>query len=444
MVVLGWMLSIWKLRVGAEAYYLEQVARGLDDYYTGAGESAGEWLGTGTAALGLAGLVTADDLHAVLAGLAPGTGLSPNGDQLRTWKGRVPGFDLTFSAPKSVSVLYALGDPIVRAEVVDAHQRPSTDALGWFEREACFVRRGSNNRMIAGASAGCRRMRATGFVAAAFRHRTSRAGDPQLHSHVLVANIARGPDGRWTALDGQALYRSARAAGALYQSVLRDQLSRRLGVEWRPVRNDLADIAGVPDRVLELFSKRRREIEDELERQGASGLEAGNAAALATRSAKTVVDASTLDARWREEAASVRYDSADIDAAARLGSCRSAVWCSISPRAACWSRCPTRARGTGRGAGVDRRVRVADRQSSVGPRWGGDDGIRCSPKWPPNCVVVGRCGWSSNSRMPCWHDPIWSPFPPNPAPTPLGSNTSSRPDDCWRSSATSSHGSHRK
>ncbi|MDJ0769259.1 MAG: MobF family relaxase, partial [Ilumatobacter sp.] len=312
-------MSIWKLRVGAESYYLEQVARGLDDYYTGAGESAGEWLGIGTATLGLAGAVAADDLHAVLAGLAPGTGLSPNGQQLRTWKGRVPGFDMTFSAPKSVSVVYALGDPIVRAAVVDAHQTAVADALAWLEREACFVRRGSNNRMVTGSGSGCRRMRAAGFVAAAFRHRVSRAGDPQLHSHVLVANIARGPDGRWTALDGQALYRSARAAGALYQTVLRDELSRRLGVEWRPARNDMADIAGVPDRVLELFSKRRHEIEDELERQGASGLEAGNAAALATRAAKTVVDTATLDERWQDEAAAVGFGPADIDALLAAG-----------------------------------------------------------------------------------------------------------------------------
>ena len=231
----------------------------------------------------------------------------------------MPGFDLTFSAPKSVSVLYALGDPILRADVVDAHQTAVADALGWLEREACFVRRGSNNRMVTGSGSGCRRMRAAGFVAAAFRHRVSRAGDPQLHSHVLVANIARGPDGRWTALDGQALYRSARAAGALYQTVLRDEPSRRLGVDWRPVRNDMADIAGVPDRVLELFSKRRHEIEDELERQGASGLDAGNAAALATRTPKTVVETATLDQRWRDEAAIVGYRPADVDALLAAG-----------------------------------------------------------------------------------------------------------------------------
>ncbi len=114
------MLSLWKLRVGAEAYYLGQVARGLDDYYIGGSETRGRWIGTGAGLLDLADDVTSDDLRAVLAGLAPGTGLSPNGTQIRTWKGRVPGFDLTFSAPKSVSVMYAFGDVLTRNDIVEA------------------------------------------------------------------------------------------------------------------------------------------------------------------------------------------------------------------------------------------------------------------------------------------------------------------------------------
>ena len=151
------MLSLWKLRVGAEAYYLGQVAEGLDDYYTGHGEMPGRWLGNAAGALGLGGTVSGDDLRAVLAGLNPGTGQTPNGDRLRTWKGRVPGFDLTFSAPKSVSVLYALADPLVRGQIVEALDAAVDDAVGWLEREACFVRRGSNNRATArGASGGLR------------------------------------------------------------------------------------------------------------------------------------------------------------------------------------------------------------------------------------------------------------------------------------------------
>ena len=140
------MLSLWKLRVGAEAYYLGQVARGLDDYYIGGSETRGRWIGTGAGLLDLADDVTSDDLRAVLAGLAPGTGLSPNGTQIRTWKGRVPGFDLTFSAPKSVSVMYAFGDVLTRNDIVEALDCAVGEAVRWLEREACFVRRGSNNR----------------------------------------------------------------------------------------------------------------------------------------------------------------------------------------------------------------------------------------------------------------------------------------------------------
>jgi conjugative relaxase-like TrwC/TraI family protein len=100
------VLSLWKLRVGSEAYYLSRVASGLEDYYTPVrGEVAGQWVGNGAPALGLTGEVEGDDLQAVLAGLAPGTGLTPNGAELRAVRRRVPGFDLTFSVPKSVSVV---------------------------------------------------------------------------------------------------------------------------------------------------------------------------------------------------------------------------------------------------------------------------------------------------------------------------------------------------
>ncbi len=133
------------------------------------------------------------------------------------------------------------------------------------------------------AEFGTRRLPGAGFVAAGFRHRTSRAGDPQLHSHVLVANLTRGPDGRWSALDGQAVYRSRRAAGAVYDTAVRAELTRRLGVGWVLNQRGDGEIAGIPRRVLRLFSKRRNEIEDELDRIGAAGPVAAAAATLRTR-----------------------------------------------------------------------------------------------------------------------------------------------------------------
>jgi conjugative relaxase-like TrwC/TraI family protein len=310
------MLSLWKLRVGAEAYYLGQIARGLDDYYIGGSETQGRWIGTGAGLLDLADDVTSDDLRAVLAGLAPGTGLSPNGTQIRTWKGRVPGFDLTFSAPKSVSVMYAFGDVLTRNDIVEALDCAVGDAVRWLEREACFVRRGSNNRDAKIAPFeqwGTRRVQAAGFIAAGFNHRTSRAGDPQLHTHVLVANLAKGPDGRWSALDGQALYRSKIAAGTVFQTALRNELSSRLGVEWLPVTGGVADIAGIPRKVLKHFSKRRNEIETELERTGRTGAAAAADATLATRTVKLDIDQDTLDETWCDDGATIDYGCDDID-----------------------------------------------------------------------------------------------------------------------------------
>jgi len=310
------MLSLWKLRVGAEAYYLSQVARGIDDYYSGAGETAGRWFGTGSDILNLPDAVDGDDLRAILAGLVPGTGLSPNGTQIRAFKDRVPGFDLTFSAPKSVSVMYAFADPIVRAEVVAAVDAAVEDAMSWLEREACFVRRGSNNRRSKVApfeTWGTRRLPGAGFIAAGFRHRTSRAGDPQLHTHVLIANLTRGPDGRWSALDGQALYRSKLAAGVVFQTALRDEMTRRLGVRWRPVHDHVADIAGIPQKVLTHFSKRRNEIEGELERTGQAGPAAADRATLATRREKVEIDQETLDGQWRVDGATVSFRAENIN-----------------------------------------------------------------------------------------------------------------------------------
>ena len=309
------MLSLWKLRVGAEAYYLSQVASGLDDYYSGEGETAGRWVGAASHGLGLDGEVSGEDLRALLAGLAPGTGLTPNGTRLRAHPRRVPGFDLTFSVPKSVSVAYALGDPLVQAAIVHAAEAAVADAIAWLEREACHVRRGTNRQDAKGRVAdwGTRRMPGAGFVAAQFAHRTSRAGDPQLHWHVLVANTTKGPDGRWSALDATGIYRSQRVAGVIFQAALRRQLTDRLGVGWTPPIRDACEIAGIPRRILRLFSKRRVEIQAELDRLGASGPKAAEAATLATRRAKSATDANLLVARWQREADGAGWGPTDLD-----------------------------------------------------------------------------------------------------------------------------------
>lgn len=320
------MLSVAKLRVGQEAYQLSGVAQSLDDYYTGAGEATGQWVGAGAELLGLDGEVDPDDLRAVLAGIAPGTGgLTPNGETPRPHPRRVPGFDLTFKAPKSVSVLYGVSDdPRVQAAIIEAGQTAVSDALAWLEREAINVRRGTGNEAFlndlaardpeAAAAARIRSVSAHGVVAAAFRHRTSRAGDPLLHWHTLVANVAPGPDGRWTAFVHPDLYRAVRAAGEVFQASLRAELTATLGIEWRPGRH-VPEIAGVPDALCELFSKRSQQITDWLDATGTPDTPAGRqAAVLATRRGKPEVEHERFDTAWKAEAVAAGWGPVEAEA----------------------------------------------------------------------------------------------------------------------------------
>jgi hypothetical protein len=139
-------------------------------------------------------------------------------------------------------------------------------------------------------------------MAATFRHRTSRAGDPLLHWHTLVANLVEGPDGRWSAFVHPDLYPPARAASEVFQTVLRAEFSQRLGVEWRPGRH-VREIAGVPDALCEVFSKRSREIEDWLAATGTPSDAAGRQeAVLATRRNKPEVEHERFDTAWKAEA----------------------------------------------------------------------------------------------------------------------------------------------
>ena len=256
------MLSIGKLTVEQSRYYERQVAQGRDDYYSGRGESPGRWAGRSGGMLGLTGEVDEDGFAALMEGRHPGTG-----ERLKRVGGRskVAAFDLTFSAPKSVSVLFAVGGPALGGALVEAHESAVAAAVGYLEREACRVRRGRG---------GIRHEVGEGFVAAAYRHRMSRAEDPQLHTHVVAANMARGADGRWTALDATPIYQHAKAAGFLYQAHLRAAVRECLPwVGWGPVRKGMAEIEQVAPEVLREFSTRRRQIEERERELAASGVD---------------------------------------------------------------------------------------------------------------------------------------------------------------------------
>jgi conjugative relaxase-like TrwC/TraI family protein len=259
------VLSIGKLTVEQSRYYERQVAQGRDDYYSGRGESAGRWTGAGTESLQLGGRVDDDGFVALMDGRDPGTG-----ERLKRVGGRskVAAFDLTFSAPKSVSVLFAIGEPALAGALVAAHESAVDAALGYLEREACRVRRGRG---------GVRQEIGEGFVAAAYRHRMSRAEDPQLHTHVVAANMARGADSRWTALDATPIYQHAKAAGYLYQAHLRAAIRERVPwVRWGLVRNGMAEIDQLAPEVLREFSTRRRQIEERERELVAAGVEVGD------------------------------------------------------------------------------------------------------------------------------------------------------------------------
>jgi conjugative relaxase-like TrwC/TraI family protein len=285
------VLSIGKVGGGNgdPRYYIDTVAQGNDDYYTHRGEAQGQWEGSGAHDRGLTGGVEDDQFLNLL------TEPSTIANKPKT----VLAYDLTFSAPKSVSVIYGIADRTISPVLRQAHDDAVRDALGYLERHATWTRRGKNGKHL---------LRGEGLTVAAFRHRTSRAGDPQLHTHAVVANTTHA-DGRDTALDGRALYAHQRTAGFLYQAALRKNLADALGVEWEPVRNGMAEISGIDDEVLKHFSRRSQEIRERLAEVGGRSAHAAEVAALETRKTKDYsVPTERLRGEWRARAAELGLD----------------------------------------------------------------------------------------------------------------------------------------
>ena len=298
------MLSLGKLAAGQQQYYEAEVARGLEEYYSGEKEAPGEWMGAAAGRLGLEGEVGSVDFERVLSHEDPATGAPLACGRVQP---KVVGFDATFSAPKSVSLLYGVGSPEVSNEVRNAHDAAVAAAVSVLEVHAAVGRRGA---------AGCWSVAGEGLVGAAFRHRTSRAGDPQLHTHVVVPNLVQAAsDGRWSALDAaRGLYPWARPVGHLYEAQLRWELTRRLGVGWGPVRNGIAEVDGIPRPVLEEFSTRRREISDHLAERVLSSARSAQIAAYATRRAKDRTTAPhSLFEEWRAKAAALGVTATSLD-----------------------------------------------------------------------------------------------------------------------------------
>lgn len=393
------MISIGRLSNATTAadYYLNRQAGCSLDYYTGAGERRGGWLGDGARAIRLSGELT-DAHERVFRGLLNGVGLDGQAlarPELRTdprglldarplvaavraaghvvpsaadrpgWPAldalarradrsplasvtvradvalaigqaasldvrqvyadagasldealehvderidvRRPGYDVVFSAPKSVSVAYGLASPEIADEVRQAHDAGINEAMRYLE---LFVARGARGKHREGQHVV--RVGTDGLIAAAFEHRSSRADDPQLHTHVVIANLLRGQDGQWTAIDSAALYRHQLTAGYIYQAVLRGELTRRLGAEWTRVRRGVAEIAGVPNGLCREFSQRRQAIENRLAERGESGMDAARKACLDTRPPKQRIPEVTQRERWHARATEKGFDPADL------------------------------------------------------------------------------------------------------------------------------------
>jgi conjugative relaxase-like TrwC/TraI family protein len=294
------VLRVAKVRKGGHAYYLEVAGNGAG---TGI-EAPGRWLGTGAGALGLHGEVAGDALGAVLEGDDPLTmrRLGRSHDRVT-----VAGFDLSFCAPKSVSMLHALGPPEVAGDVRASHVAAVDAALDYVERRAVAVRRPRAGAIVP--------VPAEAVATAGFVHRVSRALDPHLHSHVVMANLGRGPEGTFSALDGRGIYAHAPAAAALYHAQLRHELTTRLGVAWEPLRHGRADIAGIGPEARRAFSQRSTEIAEHLAARGLRGSHARRIAGHATRPPRDVHrGVEDLRPAWQDRAELVGLGPRALDA----------------------------------------------------------------------------------------------------------------------------------
>jgi conjugative relaxase-like TrwC/TraI family protein len=299
--------------LAADQLQRDGASRGPIDYYLDPNEPAGRWWGRGRGAVGLAGDVQPEQLAAMLQSRHPGHGRSL-GRGFGAKSARA--YDATFSVPKSVSVLWALSpEPFVRAEVLAAHDAAVVAALDWLEHHGGVTRRGKD---------GVHQVDAQGLVAALFRQHTSREADPQLHTHAVIWGKVQDPTGKWLSLDARFLKYQQRSIGWVYAAALRSELSARLGVSWGEVNEGHADIDGVPDGLLKLFSQRNAQVEATLAKAVAAWVDAHDGAepdprtlyrlercaVLASRPGKSEpVEADQLRAEWAARAKHAGFDA---------------------------------------------------------------------------------------------------------------------------------------
>lgn len=318
------MVGVTKIQRGNAGYWLAAVAEGGEDYYTKPGEAPGEWVGELADELGLHGQVDATGYSAILEGRNPHDGTTlvarpdtrfrerPDGTQKRVEP--VLGYDVRFSAPKSVSLLYAFGSESVRERIVAVMNEAVRQGVAHLEQHACMVQRGQG---------GARIEPGVGFVGMAFRHRMSRGGDIALHVHVVISNLTRAAsDGKWLSLASprgrSPLFPHAKSAGVVFQAALRAGILREFGLEFQSVKNGYADLKGFSRELIDTFSTRSREIADWMEKHGVFTVAAAQVAAYRTRKAKDHgVDVDARLVEWEERAAPLGFTRESVETMVR-------------------------------------------------------------------------------------------------------------------------------
>ena len=290
------MLSMKNVGVSQDVgHYYENA----DNYYTQE-QTPSQWQGQAAENLGLQGEVKIEDFQPLIEGVLP------NGKTLQVAAaGRRGGTDLTFSAPKSVSMQALIGGD---TKLIEAHDRAVAKTLKYAETLVAYrsTQDGETKRVFS-----------NNLIAATFRHDLSRACDPQLHTHAIVLNMTQRPDGKWRAMDNELLYRQKMLMGAMYRS----ELAREVQLMGYGLRTTSADgcfeLTHISDEQINTFSQRSQVIEEALKRNGltretATALEK-QVATIATRQKKTNVDRQVLQGYWQEtsDRAQVVYQAPD-------------------------------------------------------------------------------------------------------------------------------------
>ena len=290
--------------IGGDGSYWLDLAQA--NYRTESGEPLGRWGGSGAFHFAMAGkAVQRKQLVQLLQGFSPkdrDCKLVSNAGS----ENRQRGHDFTFNAPKSVSIAWAAANEQTRRKIASAHKNAVDSAIKYLEKHATFTRRGKNGKDIERAK----------LLVATFEHSTSRAEDPHLHTHAVVANVCVRFDGTTGTLFSKVsrdkngkvierlnpLYRNKMAAGAIYRMALSHELQTRLGFGVRESKYDFGfELDSISDEAIKHYSTRRKEIEAQLELKGFVSAKASEIATLDTRKSKTEVNRTELFRKWRSE-----------------------------------------------------------------------------------------------------------------------------------------------